>query len=47
MPLLTRLVRPEKDIDIYVGLTEIRRKWYRSVPEKNIGAVNGMLARLV
>ncbi|KAG6908074.1 hypothetical protein DXG01_006263, partial [Tephrocybe rancida] len=28
-------------INIYVGLTEMQRKWYRSVLEKNIDAVNG------
>ena len=31
----------EKEINIYVGLTEMRRKWYRSVLEKDIDAVNG------
>jgi hypothetical protein len=30
----------EKEINIYVGLTEVR-KWYRSVLEKDIDAVNG------
>jgi SWI/SNF-related matrix-associated actin-dependent regulator of chromatin subfamily A member 5 len=33
----------EKEINIYVGLTEMQRKWYRSVLEKDIDAVNGML----
>jgi SWI/SNF-related matrix-associated actin-dependent regulator of chromatin subfamily A member 5 len=32
---------PEKEINIYVGLTEMQRKWYRSVLEKDIDAVNG------
>ena len=32
----------EKEINIYVGLTEMQRKWYRSVLEKDIDAVNGM-----
>src|ERR1700676_4492710 len=31
----------QKEINIYVGLTEIQRKWYRSVLEKDIDAVNG------
>jgi SWI/SNF-related matrix-associated actin-dependent regulator of chromatin subfamily A member 5 len=31
----------EKEINIYVGLTEMQRKWYRSVLEKDIDAVNG------
>lgn len=34
---------PKKEINIYVGLTEMQRKWYRSVLEKDIDAVNGML----
>ena len=34
-------VRIEKEINIYVGLTEMQRKWYRSVLEKDIDAVNG------
>jgi SWI/SNF-related matrix-associated actin-dependent regulator of chromatin subfamily A member 5 len=31
----------EKDINIYVGLTEMQCKWYWSVLEKDIDAVNG------
>jgi hypothetical protein len=30
-----------KEINIYVGLTEMQRKWYRSILEKDIDAVNG------
>ena len=37
-PLITPT---EKEINIYVGLTEMQRKWYRSVLEKDIDAVNG------
>ncbi|KAF9516064.1 hypothetical protein BS47DRAFT_1371876 [Hydnum rufescens UP504] len=33
---------PKKEINIYVGLTEMQRKWYRSVLEKDIDAVNGL-----
>ncbi|KAH7339161.1 SNF2 family N-terminal domain-containing protein [Rhizoctonia solani] len=33
---------PKKEINIYVGLTEMQRKWYRSVLEKDIEAVNGL-----
>ena len=36
----------DKEINIYVGLTEIRRKWYRSVLEKDIDAVNGKHAQI-
>ncbi|KAF8581713.1 SNF2 family DNA-dependent ATPase [Ramaria rubella] len=33
---------PKKEINIYVGLTDMQRKWYRSVLEKDIDAVNGL-----
>ncbi|QRV80676.1 chromatin remodeling complex subunit [Ceratobasidium sp. AG-Ba] len=33
---------PKKEINIYVGLTDMQRKWYRSVLEKDIEAVNGL-----
>ncbi|KAG8723887.1 hypothetical protein FRC09_001355 [Ceratobasidium sp. 395] len=33
---------PKKEIIIYVGLTDMQRKWYRSVLEKDIEAVNGL-----
>jgi len=33
----------EKEINIYVGLSDMQRKWYRSVLEKDIDAVNGTL----
>ena len=40
------IIRPlircaEKEINIYVGLADMQRKWYRSVLEKDIDAVNG------
>jgi hypothetical protein len=31
----------EKEINIYAGLPEMQRKWYRSVLEKDVDAVNG------
>lgn len=31
----------EKEINIYVGLSEMQRKWYRSVLAKDVDAVNG------
>lgn len=37
----------EKEINIYVGLTEMQRKWYRSVLEKDIDAVNGEHSRFL
>ncbi|KAH0831419.1 SNF2 family DNA-dependent ATPase [Lanmaoa asiatica] len=36
---------PKKEINIYIGLTEMQRKWYRSVLEKDIDAVNGLFFR--
>ena len=35
----------EKEINIYVGLAEMQRRWYRSVLEKDIDAVNGLTGR--
>jgi hypothetical protein len=34
----------EKEVNIYVGLSEMQRKWYRSVLEKDIDAVNGNIS---
>ncbi|KIJ54005.1 hypothetical protein M422DRAFT_201104 [Sphaerobolus stellatus SS14] len=33
---------PKKEINIYVGLSEMQRRWYRSVLEKDIDAVTGL-----
>lgn len=38
-------VSVEKEINIYVGLTEMQRKWYRSVLEKDIDAVNSLTGK--
>lgn len=32
---------PKKEVNIYVGMTEMQRKWYKSILEKDIDAVNG------
>lgn len=32
---------PKREINVYVGMTEMQRKWYRSLLEKDIDAVNG------
>nr|GAT42969.1 predicted protein [Mycena chlorophos] len=40
-----RTLLPKKEINIYVGLTEMQRKWYRSVLEKDIDAVNGLTGK--
>ncbi|RDB30756.1 ISWI chromatin-remodeling complex ATPase ISW2 [Hypsizygus marmoreus] len=36
---------PKKEVNIYVGLTDMQRKWYRSVLEKDIDAVNGLTGK--
>lgn len=35
----------EKEINIYVPLTPMQRRWYRSVLEKDIDAVNGLTGK--
>ncbi|GAA96867.1 uncharacterized protein L969DRAFT_94873 [Mixia osmundae IAM 14324] len=32
---------PKKEVNIYVGLTDMQRQWYKSILEKDIDAVNG------
>nr|XP_031859137.1 uncharacterized protein CI109_005487 [Kwoniella shandongensis]KAA5526209.1 hypothetical protein CI109_005487 [Kwoniella shandongensis] len=32
---------PKKEINLYVGMTEMQRKWYKMLLEKDIDAVNG------
>lgn len=32
---------PKKEINLYVGLSDMQRKWYRKLLEKDIDAVNG------
>jgi SNF2 family DNA or RNA helicase len=39
------IVSVEKEINIYVGLTDMQRKWYRSVLEKDIDAVNSLTGK--
>ncbi|EAL17685.1 hypothetical protein CNBL2000 [Cryptococcus deneoformans B-3501A] len=36
---------PKKEINLYVGMTEMQRKWYKSLLEKDIDAVNGMTGK--
>lgn len=35
---------PKKEINLYVGMTEMQRKWYKMLLEKDIDAVNGTFA---
>lgn len=32
---------PKKEINVYVGMTTLQRKWYKMILEKDIDAVNG------
>jgi len=32
---------PKKEVNVYVGMTEMQRKWYKMILEKDIDAVNG------
>lgn len=32
---------PKKEINVYVGMTALQRKWYKMILEKDIDAVNG------
>lgn len=36
---------PKKEINVYVGMTELQRKWYKMLLEKDIDAVNGMTGK--
>lgn len=36
---------PKKEINIFVGLTDMQRRWYKSILEKDIDAVNGGVGR--
>jgi SWI/SNF-related matrix-associated actin-dependent regulator of chromatin subfamily A member 5 len=33
---------PKKEINVFVGLTDMQRRWYKSLLEKDIDAVNGV-----
>lgn len=32
---------PKRESNVYVGMTDMQRKWYRNLLEKDIDAVNG------
>jgi SNF2 family DNA or RNA helicase len=32
---------PKKEINLYVGMSDMQKKWYKSLLEKDIDAVNG------
>ncbi|GFZ42856.1 DNA helicase [Saitozyma sp. JCM 24511] len=36
---------PKKEINLYVGMTEMQRKWYKMLLEKDIDAVNGVTGK--
>lgn len=33
---------PKKEVNLYVGMSDMQKKWYKSLLEKDIDAVNGM-----
>lgn len=37
---------PKKEINVYVGMTALQRKWYKMILEKDIDAVNGASSSL-
>ena len=37
---------PKKEINLYVGMSEMQRKWYKSLLEKDIDAVNGQCSTI-
>lgn len=36
-------LKPKKEVNLYVGLTDMQRNWYKSILERDIGAVNGLV----
>ena len=36
---------PKKEINLYIGMTDMQRKWYKMLLEKDIDAVNGEFLR--
>ncbi|CAG8488926.1 7889_t:CDS:10 [Diversispora eburnea] len=36
---------PKKEINLYVGMTSLQRKWYQRILEKDIAAVNGAVSK--
>lgn len=34
-------LKPKKEVNLYIGMSEMQRKWYQSILEKDIDAVNG------
>jgi SWI/SNF-related matrix-associated actin-dependent regulator of chromatin subfamily A member 5 len=40
-----KALKPKKEINIYVGMSEMQVKWYRRILEKDIDAVNGAVGK--
>ena len=40
-----RSLLPKKEINVFVGLSDMQRKWYRMLLEKDIDAVNGAVSK--
>jgi SWI/SNF-related matrix-associated actin-dependent regulator of chromatin subfamily A member 5 len=40
-----KALKPKKELNIYVGMSEMQVKWYRRILEKDIDAVNGAVGK--
>jgi SWI/SNF-related matrix-associated actin-dependent regulator of chromatin subfamily A member 5 len=38
-------LKPKKEINLYVGMSEMQRKWYQKLLEKDIDAINGAVGK--
>lgn len=36
-------LKPKKEVNLYVGMTEMQRTWYRRILERDLGAINGLV----
>ncbi|PJF17788.1 hypothetical protein PSACC_02392 [Paramicrosporidium saccamoebae] len=37
-------LKPKKEVNLYVGMSEMQRLWYRTILERDLAAVNGLTA---
>lgn len=40
-----KALKPKKEVNVYVGMSEMQVKWYRRILEKDIDAVNGAVGK--
>lgn len=36
-------LKPKKEVNLYVGMTEMQKSWYRRILERDLGAINGLV----